>query len=151
METLFTTRGNYKPRAALANNRWVRRGRKQEPGSEACVAQPMRGLDEVWRSWHSWQGLPSLALPCQGPTPPHHTTPQVKWRHACHSYPPPTPPLVLLNQPTKYRSFCFPDYVYLELTQGKKTRFWKDSLSTIPNPRPLNVRAFDLAREDLTG
>ena len=108
MEALLTLRRNYHPGAALANTGWVGRGRKQEPGSEACVAQPMRGLDEVWRSWHSWQGLPSLALPCQGPTPPHHTTPQVKWRHACHSYPPPTPPLVLLSQPTKYRSFVFP-------------------------------------------
>ena len=77
MEALLPPRRNYEPEAALANNRWVRRGRKQEPGSEACLAQPMRGLDEVWRSWHSWQGLPSLALPCQGPTPPQHTTSQV--------------------------------------------------------------------------
>ena len=106
MEALLTPGRNYHPGAALANTRWVRRGRKQEPGSEACVAQPMRGLDEVWRSWHSWQGLPSLALPCQGPTPPHHNTPQVKWRHACHSYPPPTPPPCPSEPANKISQFC---------------------------------------------
>ena len=107
--------------------------------------RPGRGMAVV--AFLAGPAFPCLAMPGAHPTPSHHTTPQVKWRHACHSYPPPTPPLVLLSQPIKYRSFVFPWKVCFQ-TWAEKNKIihvrhlplcHQTFFLSIPNPKALTL------------